>query len=55
VTDAAASKAGASDREPSGAAVAAVGTSLPTIHRVLLGAFGAGFTWGACVIEWGAS
>jgi 3-oxoacyl-[acyl-carrier-protein] synthase III len=22
--------------------------------RVLLGAFGAGFTWGACIIEWGA-
>jgi 3-oxoacyl-[acyl-carrier-protein] synthase-3 len=23
-------------------------------HRVLLGAFGAGFTWGAAVVEWGA-
>jgi len=23
--------------------------------RVLLGAFGAGFTWGACVVEWGAA
>ena len=23
-------------------------------HRVLLGAFGAGFTWGATVVEWGA-
>jgi 3-oxoacyl-[acyl-carrier-protein] synthase-3 len=22
-------------------------------HRVLLGAFGAGFTWGATVVEWG--
>jgi 3-oxoacyl-[acyl-carrier-protein] synthase-3 len=24
-------------------------------HRVLLGAFGAGFTWGAAVAEWGLS
>ncbi len=24
-------------------------------HRVLLGAFGAGFTWGATVVQWGAS
>jgi len=24
-------------------------------HRVLLGAFGAGFTWGATVVEWGAA
>jgi 3-oxoacyl-[acyl-carrier-protein] synthase III len=23
--------------------------------RVLLGAFGAGFTWGASVLEWGAA
>jgi 3-oxoacyl-[acyl-carrier-protein] synthase-3 len=23
-------------------------------HRVLLGAFGAGFTWGATVVQWGA-
>ena len=22
-------------------------------HRVLLGAFGAGFTWGATVVQWG--
>jgi 3-oxoacyl-[acyl-carrier-protein] synthase III len=22
-------------------------------HRVLLGAFGAGFTWGATVVNWG--
>ena len=26
---------------------------LQTGHRVLLGAFGAGFTWGATVVEWG--
>ena len=24
-------------------------------HRVLLGAFGAGFTWGATVVQWGAA
>ena len=24
-------------------------------HRVLIGAFGAGFTWGAAVVEWGVS
>jgi 3-oxoacyl-[acyl-carrier-protein] synthase III len=24
-------------------------------HRVLLGAFGAGFTWGATVVDWGTS
>jgi 3-oxoacyl-[acyl-carrier-protein] synthase-3 len=29
--------------------------SLSTGDRVLLGAFGAGFTWGATVIEWGAA
>jgi 3-oxoacyl-[acyl-carrier-protein] synthase-3 len=26
---------------------------LQTGNRVLLGAFGAGFTWGATVVEWG--
>ena len=28
---------------------------LQTGHRVLLGAFGAGFTWGATVVQWGAA
>lgn len=40
---------------PLALAVAEADGRLQPGHRVLLGAFGAGFTWGAAVIEWAAT
>jgi 3-oxoacyl-[acyl-carrier-protein] synthase III len=40
---------------PVALAGAALEGRLPTGSRVLLSAFGAGFVWGAGVVEWGAA